>query len=65
MQLCKCLTHLLYIAACGFASSTDSQLNDDVDNEVAVIALTCSYAGSCDHCINCNHSFNNFTDENS
>ena len=62
MQLCKRLTNLLHIAACGFASSTDSQLNDDVDNEVAVIILTCSYA---DHWINCNHSFNNFTDENS
>ena len=62
MQLCKCLTHLLHIAACVFASSTDSQLNDNVDNKVAVIALICSYT---DHWINCNHSLNNFTDENS
>ena len=39
-KLCYILTHLLHIAACGLASSTDSQLNDDDDNEVAVITLS-------------------------
>ena len=39
-KLCYILTRLLHIAACSLASSTDSQLNDDDNNEAAVITLS-------------------------